>query len=176
MSKFYPLILALCIASSAAAEELYLKSSQGAEVVLKYSVVKETANSNKPSSRTFAQPLRFIVNRADLDSSVDQVRVVLINRESVSGSCGKPSYERAPEYVIDLTYYRGAFVGDFADARILLDGREVPLLEGDRRLQVQADQYCSLLTTHQEMSLVINGEWQTDPMNGTNNFKLELNR
>ncbi|MEQ1877960.1 MAG: hypothetical protein ABL958_15060, partial [Bdellovibrionia bacterium] len=82
-----------------------------------------------------------------------------------------------PHYVLDLVYAGGngvTFRADFSTAKLILNGQEVPLSPRNQRLQLRVSAYCSYLTTTQEVALVVNGEWQTDPVNGSHNFKLNL--
>ncbi|HEX4925483.1 MAG TPA: hypothetical protein VFV50_15425, partial [Bdellovibrionales bacterium] len=156
-------------------ETRILRSRQGNEIRFEYDVHSNVSNSNKPSSFSYAKPLRIIVTGPNLRHT-DRIRVVLINYEKTTGSCGLPSYERDPHYVIDLSYYGrfGAWVGSMEDARIILNGREVPLQPHDRRLFLESRSYCSDTRTRLEVAVVINGEWQVDPVNGTHNFQVKL--
>lgn len=176
------LVFALFMTVSSAAladsgETRILRSRQGNEIRFVYDIHTDVSNSNKPSNFTYAQPLRIIVTGPNLRHS-DRVRVVLINHEKVTGSCGLPSYERDPHYVIDFAYYGrfNAFVASMEDARIILNGREVALEQQDRRLFLESASYCQSTRTRLEVAVVINGEWQIDPINGTHNFQVKLSR
>ncbi|MBX9769377.1 MAG: hypothetical protein K2X47_19025 [Bdellovibrionales bacterium] len=152
-----------------------LKSESGVEIRLDYRVSQVVSNSNKPSAYTYAQPVYLTIRHPQLKSS-DKVRVVLINRENFIGSCGFPSYTKDPHYILDLEYRAGqkSFVAEFSQARILLDGKEVPLQPKDRFLQLNVNSYCNSVKTAQEIAVVINGLWQTDPVNKTPNFKVQM--
>ncbi len=163
-------------ADAHAAVRKSLQSREGTEIRLEYELQRFVSNSNKPSSVDYAQPVQFTVKRGRELGPSDQVRVVLINREYFTGYCGLSSYNRDPHYVIDLNYHGGmeAFVGTFESARLILNGAEVPLRREDQRVQVRANGYCYNLVTAPELAVVVNGQWQTDPINGTHNFKFDF--
>lgn len=162
-------------ASAAVTQDRQLKSESGVEIRLDYKVDRIVSNSNKPSSKTWAKPVYFTVRHPGLKAT-DKVRVVLINRESFIGSCGYPSYNKDPNYILDLVYRSGqrAFVAEFSQARIIIDGKEVPLQPQDQSIQLGVNSYCQVVKTSQEIAVVINGIWQTDPVNKTPNFKINM--
>lgn len=164
------------VGSAAELEKLFLKTKSEVEVHLEYRIEKVITGIYKDlTSSAYANPLFFLVKHSQLRSS-DRLRIVIINREYHQKSCMNQFYTLSPNYVIDLAYSKSkrGFIGNFGLAKILIDGAEVPLQSKGQRLSRFRSGYCQTTDIKTELALVINGQWQTDPVNGTPNFILNL--
>lgn len=156
-----------------------LRSAQGLALRLTWDKVYENRSSNKPDYITYANPIQVSVN-GPLAADA-KLRLVFRNKVRTIGQCGLPNKYDVYEYDLDLRATgQNTFAGELnSEGRILWGiGSERKMEPVGWRLPVIShDGYCfNEVSEGQEVSLVVNGEWQVDPINNTHNFQIDLSR
>lgn len=135
-----------------------LRSVENANISLEYGKAYEQTNSNKPTSMVSTEGLSINVERSDLNEG-DNVRAVFQNKKTFKGNSNsnyRTDFNNDVQ-IVDLKYVgEGKFTAPLQDVILSSNG------------------YSGNLFTAQECSLVINGEWQDDPMNASHNFQMNL--
>lgn len=144
-----------------------LVSAEKIEISVDFISKFYNTSSNKPSSSTYASPIYFNITDRNLDSQ-DKVQVVLINHYKSESRYGNYAYSAQKEYIIDLSYAEGGqFTAQFSSDNDYTN-------EESTRLQIAGFSYSSAIYFWQEIAVVINGQWLTDPVGRTHNFQLNL--
>ncbi len=145
------------------------QTAQGIEVGVDFDARIEKNGAFKSQTCLAAYPQSFFINlrKASLSSS-SQVRVVL-------NHYGFNSESSTPEtYTLDLGYQGDHFSGRLFNAKLnrgsleLTSPVRLPLL-------LSCEGYAGLnLFTRQTVSVVVDGEWLTDPATGSTQFPIDL--
>lgn len=173
--KFFVLIMATFLSASAFANQASLRSSEGYQVDIYYSLKYTNTSSNKPSSNTAFTQLRIDVKGNFRPE--DKVQAVLVNKFHKNGQCGLDSGTYQEVYRKTLTpTVVGVFQGEMTnkvEVRNMMTGQYMYA----ETLTIFSTQegYCySIENLGQELAIVVNGRWLTDPVTGAHNFNMNL--
>ncbi|MEI8348199.1 MAG: hypothetical protein WCG27_12080 [Pseudomonadota bacterium] len=181
MKKLLAMVSFLALISThafAVENYLILKSSENNHVQISYSPYTYLYNSNRPSSSLYAASLKILVSGPSVTTS-SKIRVILLNYRQTEGQCGVPNSSDRIVYRMDLSVVsgRGVFQGIFSDdAEVFFDNDRWYKVSqyADPGLLVYTNGYCYNTYANTEVAVVIDGVWQTDPVNGSNNFKVNF--
>lgn len=135
-----------------------LQSTSAAKINLDFEKRSFVTNSNKPSRVTEADNVWANVSRKDLKKT-DQVRLVITTESEFVGNSnsGNAHSTSSNTQIVDLKYAgKHRFTAELADLLLREDG------------------YGGQTKTRQRVAVVINGEWQTDPVGATHDFNVDL--
>lgn len=139
-------------------KHIHLGSSQGTRFNLDFQTGQQVENSNKPQRFEKAKNGWVNVHRADLDPS-DKVRLVVTSVERFVGNSNSNFMTSVRQHT------------DVLDLECAEQGRfTAPLPE----LTIAATGYTGNTYVTQKIALVVNGEWQEDPINDTHDFIAQM--
>lgn len=141
-----------------------LRSEQGMNISIEGELEAERGNSNKPWTNLWGKNVTITADGAGLKLGA-RVRAVLQNISDFQGNSNSNYARRSDRKVhfVDLEHVGG----DRFAARLPED------------LLLHNDSYAGVTDTHQKVALVVNGEWQRDPLQpgaAFNDFNLDLER
>lgn len=158
-----------------------LKSTEGIKLDLDWKMKYLNRSSNKPLSYVVLDQMEITVkenaeNPLPKDSAV---RVMVISKMEKKVGCGQ-NYTEYYEVPFELDLERqedGTYKADMFKSGIYYTSYGNQQYKNKaRRLNLQINGYCD---THKEVStelaFVVNGVWQKDPINKSNNFVLRFN-
>lgn len=145
-----------------------LKSAEGIEANVDYIVTLHESQDYKPQHRYTAGPVYLNVSGLTLDAT-DQVRVVLNHYEGAG-------FTIAPyTYTVDLVWTGTHFSQELGNVTAINRAYYdyTPYMKGEP-LTIRTFGYGGTFEYTQTLSIVVNGHWLTDPVNGTHDFQLNL--
>jgi hypothetical protein len=139
---------------------VYLQSGNRipAQIQLDFEKSQREVSSDKPAMITETNDPWVNVTRPGLGPN-DKVRLVMTTTDSFEGNSnnGYKNWQINTPQIVDLQYAGG-------------ERFTAPL----QSMTLGSQTYGGNDTTRERVSVVINGEWQRDPLNGTNDFNVDM--
>ncbi len=152
-----------------------LKSADGISITLDYQINFDYYQSNKSYESYELNP--FYINISGVGfKSTDKIRVIFINHMQNMARCGFSEYQWDDVIAADLTRApQGHFYANMNRNGLQKEQWNDDYTQTVGPITLFSRPYCQqFTTTGQEIAIVRNGKWLTDPISGTHNFKFNL--
>jgi hypothetical protein len=152
-------------------ETLQLKSTTGERIEVTYSASRIQENSNKPSVRDLVSVLRINVTG---QANGDTAKAVLVQKRSVTGSCGLPTYRQELVATVKLAANNLTLKGDLLKDGVV-EGTNQPVAGNATFVPtLNTRGYCTGSDTAFELAIVMNPgtskeRWLIDPVRANSN-------
>ena len=168
--------------------DVRLTSREGYSIGITWTLLWENWSSNKPAYATTPTPLMVTLTQGVATKALTPAtaaRVVVVNRVRTRGECGSADKYDEYQYELDLKPVAGgaglSFRGELqSEGKVLWGYAPARSMEPAslHMLRTFVDSYCQgdQIAEGQDVAVVIDGQWLVDPVNGTNNFKIDLSR